>query len=159
MGLIRKAMVVGGILFALPSMPAPQGTDGQASLQSSTFAAITAAADAVADFKGFCERRPQACITGQYLVTALENKARFGAHLIFEWSNPQPPRDQQQTASITSLPKPDSKAKPPLRLVVDGGVPGDVATPAILVNSLPRLVECRPGLHTMRTLGLPHATV
>ena len=29
------------------------------------------------------------------------------------------------------------------------------APPAILVNSLPRLVEGQPGLHTMRTLGLP----
>lgn len=45
--------------------------------------------------------------------------------------------------------------EPPLRLVIEGGVPGDVATPAILVNTLPRLVECPPGLHTMRTLGLP----
>jgi 2,4-diaminopentanoate dehydrogenase len=45
--------------------------------------------------------------------------------------------------------------EPPLRLVIEGGVPGDVATPAILVNMLPRLVECPAGLHTMRTLGLP----
>ncbi|HUJ09397.1 MAG TPA: dihydrodipicolinate reductase [Verrucomicrobiae bacterium] len=45
--------------------------------------------------------------------------------------------------------------QPPLRLIIEGGVPGDVATPAILVNALPRLVECPPGLHTMRTLGLP----
>lgn len=51
------------------------------------------------------------------------------------------------------------EGEPPLRLVIDGGVPGDVATPAILVNALPRLVECRAGLHTMRTLGLPHVTV
>ncbi|HVM61971.1 MAG TPA: dihydrodipicolinate reductase [Verrucomicrobiae bacterium] len=45
--------------------------------------------------------------------------------------------------------------EPPLRLVLEGGVPGDVATPAILANTLPRLVECPAGLHTMRTLGLP----
>lgn len=49
--------------------------------------------------------------------------------------------------------------EPPLRLVLEGGVPGDVATPAILVNTLARLVECRPGLHTMRTLGLPRLAV
>lgn len=48
--------------------------------------------------------------------------------------------------------------EPPLRLAIDGGVPGDVATPAILVTTLARLVECRPGLHTMRTLGLPRVT-
>ncbi len=45
--------------------------------------------------------------------------------------------------------------EPPLRLVMEGGVPGDLATPAILVNTLSRLVEGQPGLHTMRTLGLP----
>jgi 2,4-diaminopentanoate dehydrogenase len=45
--------------------------------------------------------------------------------------------------------------EPPLRLVIEGGVPGDLATPAILVNTVPRLIEARPGLHTMRTLGLP----
>ncbi len=49
--------------------------------------------------------------------------------------------------------------EPPLRLVIERGVPGDLATPAVLVNTLPRLVECRPGLHTMRTLGLPRIAV
>ncbi len=44
---------------------------------------------------------------------------------------------------------------PPLKLVLEGGVAGDVATPALLVNTLARLMEARPGLHTMRTLGLP----
>jgi 4-hydroxy-tetrahydrodipicolinate reductase len=49
--------------------------------------------------------------------------------------------------------------EPPLRLVIEGGVPGDMATPAILANTLPRLVECPAGLHTMRTLGLPRMTL
>ncbi|MCG3147349.1 MAG: 2,4-diaminopentanoate dehydrogenase [Verrucomicrobiae bacterium] len=44
---------------------------------------------------------------------------------------------------------------PPLKLVLDGGTPGDLATPALLVNSLPSLLDARAGLHTMRTLGLP----
>jgi hypothetical protein len=44
---------------------------------------------------------------------------------------------------------------PPLRLTLDGGAPGDIATPAILVNMLPRLAEARPGLHTMTSLALP----
>jgi hypothetical protein len=46
--------------------------------------------------------------------------------------------------------------EPPLKLVLEGGVAGDSATPALLVNTLTRLVEARPGLHTMLTLGLPH---
>ena len=45
---------------------------------------------------------------------------------------------------------------PPLHLVMHGGTPGDVATPAILVNMIPRLIEAKPGLHTMRMLSLPH---
>ena len=48
---------------------------------------------------------------------------------------------------------------PPLHLVMHGGTPGDIATPAILVNMIPRLVEAKPGLHTMRTLSLPHIAV
>lgn len=45
--------------------------------------------------------------------------------------------------------------EPPLRLTLDGGAPGDVATPAILVNTLPRLLEAIPGWHTMMSLALP----
>ena len=44
---------------------------------------------------------------------------------------------------------------PDLHAVIQGGTPGDVATPAILVNMLPRLLEAGPGLHTMATLPLP----
>ncbi len=45
--------------------------------------------------------------------------------------------------------------QPPLRAAVDHGMPGDIATPAILVNAIPRLLEATPGWHTMATLGLP----
>jgi 4-hydroxy-tetrahydrodipicolinate reductase len=48
---------------------------------------------------------------------------------------------------------------PALKMVLEGGTPGDLATPAILVNMLPRLVEARPGLHTMRSLALPRLAV
>ena len=48
---------------------------------------------------------------------------------------------------------------PPLHLVMHGGTPGDIATPAILVNMIPRLLEARPGFHTMRTLTLPRVAV
>jgi hypothetical protein len=128
MGLIRKALVVGGLFLVLPSPPAPQEADGQPGMQSSTFAAITAAADTFADFKGFCERRPQACVTGQYLAASLEGKARYGARLIYEWANPHAAQDAQQAAAILPLAKPDAKAKPQLRL-------------ATLNNSTPKSIE------------------
>ena len=36
-----------------------------------------------------------------------------------------------------------------------GGYHGDVATASITVNTIPRVLEARPGLHTMRSLALP----
>jgi 4-hydroxy-tetrahydrodipicolinate reductase len=44
---------------------------------------------------------------------------------------------------------------PDLHVAVPGGVPGDLATAAILINWLPQVVAARPGLHTV--LDLPPA--
>jgi 4-hydroxy-tetrahydrodipicolinate reductase len=42
---------------------------------------------------------------------------------------------------------------PPLRMVIEGGIAGDAATAAIIVNAVPRVVAHTPGLITM--LDLP----
>ena len=42
---------------------------------------------------------------------------------------------------------------PPVRLSIEGGVPGDSATPAVILNTVPRVVGHQPGLVTM--LDLP----
>jgi hypothetical protein len=44
---------------------------------------------------------------------------------------------------------------PNLTLKIPGGVPGDVATASIVVNSIPRVLTSRPGLRTMKDLPLP----
>ncbi len=44
---------------------------------------------------------------------------------------------------------------PRLCVRADGGFPGDVTTAAIVVNTIPRVLEAAPGLHTMRSLALP----
>jgi 4-hydroxy-tetrahydrodipicolinate reductase len=44
---------------------------------------------------------------------------------------------------------------PPLSMKLAGGVHGDIATASILVNSLPKVLEVPPGLHTMRDMPLP----
>jgi len=36
-----------------------------------------------------------------------------------------------------------------------GGIHGDVATVALVVNSIPKVLEAAPGLQTMRDLALP----
>lgn len=45
---------------------------------------------------------------------------------------------------------------PPIDMTIAGGVAGDVATAAIVVNSIPKLLAARPGLLTMRDLPLVH---
>ena len=49
----------------------------------------------------------------------------------------------------------DIEGSPNLSLRVNGGIHGDVATASIVVNSIPRVLDASPGLHTMRDLPLP----
>jgi 4-hydroxy-tetrahydrodipicolinate reductase len=44
---------------------------------------------------------------------------------------------------------------PPISMQIAGGVHGDVATAAIVVNSIPKVVQATPGLRTMRDMVLP----
>ena len=46
---------------------------------------------------------------------------------------------------------------PPLEAVIKGGVHGDLATTAMIVNSLPRVIEAPPGLITMKDMAPSHA--
>jgi 2,4-diaminopentanoate dehydrogenase len=45
---------------------------------------------------------------------------------------------------------------PPIDMTITGGVAGDLATAAIVVNCIPKLLAARPGLLTMRDLPLVH---
>jgi 4-hydroxy-tetrahydrodipicolinate reductase len=47
------------------------------------------------------------------------------------------------------------QGEPPIDMVIPGGVHGDVATCAIVINSIPRLLKAAPGLHTMATIPPP----
>ena len=40
-------------------------------------------------------------------------------------------------------------ARPPMRIVVKGGTPGDFATVAALLNAVPRIIAAPPGLLTL----------
>src|SRR5437867_6441702 len=49
----------------------------------------------------------------------------------------------------------DIEGSPNLSMRIAGGIHGDVATASIVVNSIPKVLQARPGLHTMRDLPLP----
>ena len=38
---------------------------------------------------------------------------------------------------------------------IEGGIHGDLATTAIVINSIPKVLDATPGLHTMRDMVLP----
>jgi hypothetical protein len=44
---------------------------------------------------------------------------------------------------------------PAIRMKIAGGVHGDVATASIVVNSLAKILDVPPGLHTMRDMPIP----
>jgi 4-hydroxy-tetrahydrodipicolinate reductase len=44
---------------------------------------------------------------------------------------------------------------PALRMKIEGGVHGDIATASITVNSIPKVLQAAPGLRTMRDMALP----
>ena len=49
----------------------------------------------------------------------------------------------------------DVEGNPRLSMKIAGGVHGDVATASITVNSIPKMLQASPGLHTMRSLPIP----
>jgi 4-hydroxy-tetrahydrodipicolinate reductase len=49
----------------------------------------------------------------------------------------------------------DITGSPNIKSRIAGGVHGDVATASITVNSIPKILEVAPGLHTMRDMPIP----
>jgi hypothetical protein len=47
------------------------------------------------------------------------------------------------------------EGSPSLAMKIAGGIHGDIATASIAVNSIPKVLQAAPGLHTMRDLALP----
>jgi hypothetical protein len=47
------------------------------------------------------------------------------------------------------------EGNPMLSMKIAGGIHGDIATASLVVNSIPKVLNAPPGLHTMRDLPLP----
>jgi 4-hydroxy-tetrahydrodipicolinate reductase len=48
--------------------------------------------------------------------------------------------------------------KPSINLRIDQGLHGDLATSAIMVNMIPRIIEAEPGFKTMKDIPAPFCT-
>lgn len=45
---------------------------------------------------------------------------------------------------------------PPLHITIEGGIPGDISTAALVVNATPTVMRATPGLATMSDVGMVH---
>ncbi len=84
MKIIRNLLILGGVVFFIPTPPA---LEGEPEATPSTFALMSAAGEAFSDVKTFCVRKPQVCETADYLVSRAEAKAKYSIKFLYEWAN------------------------------------------------------------------------
>jgi hypothetical protein len=79
--LLRMAFWLGVVCVLLPS--STKSTSPDAQIHASE--AVTLASAAVSDVRGFCERQPDACVTGGKVAVALGYRAEAGARALYEF--------------------------------------------------------------------------
>jgi len=79
--LLRMAFWLGVVCVLLPS--GSKTTSPESQIDASE--AVTLASTAVSDVRGFCERHPDACVTGGKVAVALGHKAEAGARTLYEF--------------------------------------------------------------------------
>jgi Family of unknown function (DUF5330) len=79
--LLRMAFWLCIVCVLLPS--GTKSTSPEAQIDASE--AVTLASAAVSDMRGFCERQPDACVTGGKVAVALGHKAEAGARTLYEF--------------------------------------------------------------------------
>ena len=79
--LLRVAFWLGLVLILLPTgSTQPRASNNEVSASE----AISAASATVADLRGFCARRPEACTVGSQVATTLGYKAQAGAKMLYD---------------------------------------------------------------------------
>jgi hypothetical protein len=79
--LLRMAFWLGVVCVLLPS--GSKTTSPEAKIDASE--AVTLAGAAVSDVRGFCDRQPDACVTGGKVAVAIGHKAEAGARTLYEF--------------------------------------------------------------------------
>ena len=79
--LLRMAFWLCVVCMLLPSGGKTKSPEAQIDASE----AVTLASAAVSDVRGFCERQPDACVTGGKVAVALGHKAEAGARTLYEF--------------------------------------------------------------------------
>jgi hypothetical protein len=114
MFLIRAAFWLTIVILLLPADPPSSETNPQVD----AFQAIGAARDTVADVSSFCDRNPDACVTGNAVFDLLARKVRFGVRKVTEYfestgqAHQQPGQDGTLTDEDAAQPWHPPKQRP-----------------------------------------------
>jgi hypothetical protein len=93
--LLRMAFWLAVVCVLIPSGSKPTSPDAQIDAVS----AVTLASAAVSDARGFCERQPDACVTGGKVAVALGHKAEAGARTIYDFISKVREKAAEKSAS------------------------------------------------------------
>jgi Family of unknown function (DUF5330) len=105
MGILRTLIIAGAGLALLPSPP-PELSGAPQPEGPGNFAYLAAAAETVADLKGFCERNPSTCSTAGTVAMVVEGKAKYSAKLVYEWANAETSKPALTQTAELQPPKP-----------------------------------------------------
>jgi hypothetical protein len=104
--LLRVAFWLSVVVILLPSAPTSKTEPGRPQIGATE--ALGAARAAVDDARGFCDRQPDACVTGSQALHTFGQKAQQGAKLLYEFLSDRfadapaatPRKDREETGSI-----------------------------------------------------------
>jgi len=97
--LLRMAFWLGVVCVLLPS--GSKTTSPEAKIDASE--AVTLAGAAVSDVRGFCDRQPDACVTGGKVAVAIGHKAEAGARTLYEFVSKLREKSAAKSASEGTL--------------------------------------------------------
>jgi hypothetical protein len=101
--LLKMAFWLGVVLVLLPGGGASDVPKGA---QVSAIDAMSLATAAASDVRGFCERKPEACVTGSQVAVALGYRAQAGAKMLYEFLNEQlAPAETGSVGGTAAMPK------------------------------------------------------
>jgi hypothetical protein len=104
--LLRIAFWLGVVCVLLP------GSSKTPDANIDATQALTLANAAVSDMRGFCDRQPEACVTGGKVATAIGQKAEAGARTIYDFVSTKMTEKSEPADRVVSSDKPTGKVVP-----------------------------------------------
>jgi len=108
MGFLIKAAFWLSVVVVL--LPAPEGSEGGTRMIGTT-EAVSLLSAALNDARGFCQRNPEACVTGTQAAQTFGHKAQYASRLLHDFISDRV--DTGVTSASTPTPSAHSKGRAP----------------------------------------------